>query len=184
MPPLVLVTGAALAPEFGVRMPFRTDSARDGWTALDAAQRAGFRAVFLITTNLMQRRNGTAVMGAGLALSAVQRRPGIDARYGEALRRGERVFLDRDLVCFPSKDDWRTDSDPELIAQSARALIPIVLNHAFDFVLVPHVGARNGHLDWLGLVRPLLEREFAPGSEAMPLTKLATARCHTASWPA
>lgn len=143
-------------------LDFRTDS-RDGWTALGAAQAAGYRALFIITTNLLWRRDGTAIMGKGLALSAAQRRPGLDARYGEHLRAGRRVVIDDDLVLFPSKRDWRNDACLDLIRESARALVALMLaNPHFDFVLVPHVGARNGRLNWMRQVRPLLEREFAP----------------------
>lgn len=141
---------------------YRTDS-RNGWTALAAAQSAGFRALFVITTNLLWRRDGTAVMGKGLALSAAQRYPGLDARYGEHLRAGRHVVLDGDLVLFPSKRDWRENACLDLIAESARALVALMqANPQIDFVLVPHVGANNGRLNWLRQVRPLLEREFAP----------------------
>lgn len=134
-------------------------TSREGWTALADARAAGYRVALLIPTNVQTRRDGTAVMGAGLARQAAAHRPDLPRRYGEALRRGEEILVDGDLICFPTKDAWRMPSTLKRIAVSCRQLIRIA--PAFDFLLVPRLGCGLGGLSWDD-VRPLLQRELEP----------------------
>lgn len=109
-----------------------------------------------ITTNGMVRRDGQAVMGAGVALAAKQRYPDLPTILAKSLRRhGNHVaYLGyRDgahLYSFPTKHDWRDPSDIDLIRRSAEELRDLVLPdlERLQPVLLPRPGCGNGQLAW------------------------------------
>ena len=117
-----------------------------------------------ITTNGVVKKDGRAVMGAGIALQAKQRYSNIDKILAEKIReRGNVVSsLLKDgkkwIISFPTKNDWRNQSDIELIKQSA-----IDIKKHFDRmknkpkVLIPRPGCSNGGLDWKD-VKVVLEK--------------------------
>lgn len=120
-----------------------------------------------ITTNGIVKSNGEAVMGAGVALSAKQRYPDLPRVLGRLIRQfGNHVHYVgyRDnvhLYSFPTKNDWRDPSDPELIERSARELRGILLPdlERIHPVVMTRPGCGNGGLDWAA-VRPIMEKEL------------------------
>jgi hypothetical protein len=124
----------------------------------------GERVAVLIPTNGVLRQNHTAVMGAGLARQAAERFPGLEeALGGHIITRGNVPGVihsgEFDIVSFPTKRDWRDDSDIELIERSARRVKTLVRRENYSRVLVPKVGSGLGRLDW-DAVRPVLEKHF------------------------
>jgi len=122
-----------------------------------------------ITTNGIVRKNGNAIMGAGVAKAANDRYPGIDQRLGKYLRQyGNRVFIlhrastspwedePRELFSFPTKEHWRHPSSLELIERSAKQLVDLADKRDWQQVILPQPGCGLGGLDWQQQVRPLL----------------------------
>lgn len=115
-----------------------------------------------ITTNGMLRRNGHAIMGAGVAKACAQRIPQAEALLGPQIRRlGNHVhyiapFNGKPVYSFPTKHDWRDNSDIELIKQSARELMAIVEKNQLQRVLLPKPGCANGGLNWNDVQQALL----------------------------
>jgi hypothetical protein len=119
------------------------------------------QGVLCITTNGYRKKNGEAVMGAGVAKQATQRIPGIAKSLGDRLERnGNRVVriagpdmephFDRHVLAFPVKYNWRDKANLDLIAKSADQLSLMM-----DFfvpegqsVYLPKPGCGNGGLNW------------------------------------
>jgi hypothetical protein len=135
----------------------------DLWTP-DAAWR-------LIPTNTCVRRDGTAVMGSGIALQAAQRYPDLPRELGAFLRhpiRGAPVahFPAYRLSCLPTKTDWRRPSDLDLIDRGLRqflADLPSLPETAPGPIALPLLGCGLGQLrssDVLPLLHRLLDDRF------------------------
>jgi hypothetical protein len=112
-----------------------------------------------ITTNGIIKKNGDAVMGAGLAKEAAIRYPQLPLLLGSALfSAGNRVHLllpmkqtdwhHNWLVSFPTKNDWKDKSDMDLIAKSCKELVRMSDNMRWRKVLLPRVGCGLGQLSW------------------------------------
>lgn len=113
-----------------------------------------------ITTNGMTRRDGSAVMGAGLAKQAALRFPTLPKLLGEALRQqGNHVMAwpEFRLVTFPTKHDWQRPSELALIERSARELLQVIRVQNLPTIVLPRPGCGLGQLEW-DAVRPLLAR--------------------------
>lgn len=106
----------------------------------------------------VRRQDGRLVMGAGLALDALKRYPGLDRRWGRYARMLKMAYPER-LVGFPTKHHWSKPSDLKLIEESATALVKYLPTDA-EVCLVPQVGCGLGGLSWPKQVRPLLETIF------------------------
>lgn len=126
-----------------------------------------------ITTNGMVRKDGRAVMGAGIARAAASRYPGIDRRLGELIAAaGNRVHLlhrggaepwpeeARALVSYPTKHDWRKPSPLELVIASARQLVELADDEGWEHIVLPRPGCGLGGLSWTREVGPELARLF------------------------
>ncbi len=108
-----------------------------------------------VTTNGVVRKTGELVMGKGVAAQALQRFPSIGKRLGTLVtEQGNRVFALEDLrlIAFPTKHDWRSPSDLDLISRSARELAAYLLaaphiTADLPFVL-PAPGMGLGSLTW------------------------------------
>lgn len=137
---------------------------------------AGPQDAVCITTNGCIRRDGHAVMGRGIALTADRRfrdpsRPGFQMSLvlADYLKKyGNRVFymgalLDSytgrtmSVITFPTKRDWRNDSDIELIRTSAHQLPATCEKFGIRRCYLTCPGCTNGHLDWESQVRPVIE---------------------------
>lgn len=119
----------------------------------------------VIPTNWTTKRNGNAVMGAGVAKEAARRWPHLPALLGYWIEKGAigpHVFCDRPsgepyIVCVPTKTHWRDPSDLNLIEAMARELV-VRANDGMDWrtVVLPRLGCGLGGLAWETQVRPLL----------------------------
>ena len=126
----------------------------------------------VIPTNCEVKKNGEAVMGAGLALSIASAWPKFPAEYGAAITRfGHPDVWRWDMgdgyvwFTFPTKYHWRDSSDLDLICSMAEKLVLIVdkimdLNlydwKYYQNIGLPRVGCGLGNLNWEKQVRPEL----------------------------
>lgn len=111
----------------------------------------------VIPTNMQTKRDGSAVMGAGIALQAANKFPELPTLYGDALAKSRGFYINRDMrvICVPTKVHWREKSDLDLIRIAVTALkkLPEVVTP----VAVPALGCGRGGLSW-NSVKPILER--------------------------
>lgn len=108
-----------------------------------------------ITTNGVVMNNGRAVMGAGIALQAKQRCPDIDLILAKKIKEKGNIvhcllkYENKWIIAFPTKNDWKHQSDIKLIEQSAKQL-----KEHYDkqvkkpVVCLPKPGCANGGLLW------------------------------------
>ena len=135
-----------------VELPAGTDI----WALHDS----GFWVV--VPTNTCKKKDGSAVMGAGLARDAALRYTDLAATYGESLA-GGRSYLaapEHRLLLGPTKEDWRQPARLELVT-----MLLIKLRHWCDknpneAVAVPALGCGLGGLGY-GVVCELAEQELA-----------------------
>lgn len=120
-----------------------------------------------VTTNGVTKRDGKAVMGAGIAKQA-RDRFSADSILGHRLRTGGNHVYDLGryqddnghafcLLSFPTKHDWRDMSDPMLIRKSAEELKAIADHRGFTRVYLTPPGCALGGLDWETQVKGILE---------------------------
>lgn len=125
-----------------------------------------------VPVNMVVKKNGELVMGAGLAKAIAERFPMLPNVFGllfeasNALRSPggtSGVFVhhvavsDRDarlrhFVSFPTKRHYSSPSSLELIEESLGQLIRLDVSNVF----VPKVGCGLGGLSWERQVRPML----------------------------
>lgn len=116
------------------------------------------RTAICVTTNGMISRNGRAVMGAGVAKFVRDNFKDIDLKLADYLEKyGNRVFnLGKQthngkeffLFSYPTKHDWKDNSDLDLIKTSAEQTVSLANKLKIDTVLLPAPGCTNGKLDW------------------------------------
>lgn len=119
----------------------------------------------VIPTNLMTRRDGTAVMGRGVAEQAVRRFPKLPSWYGAKLKEGVgfALFHQERLVMFPVKEDWRSPADLELIRGSCIALrVAARLDRWEAAYALPLVGCGFGELSEAQVLPVLKEHLIQP----------------------
>jgi len=104
----------------------------------------------LIPTNTCRKADGTAVMGAGLALSAAQRFPDLGTRYGAALaaKSTHVAFSDHRLLLSPTKNDWRKPSTMALVQAALSAVAAWCAANPGQRVAVAAPGCGRGGLAW------------------------------------
>lgn len=129
--------------------------------------------LLVCTTNMTVKRDGTAVMGAGLAKQVADAYPDIAAEYGSILkafaqREGERlghptsdplslpegllvgqVFMSRTapVVFLNTKTHWRSNSREDFVLQNLQALRGLIADMRHMMFGVPLPGAGLGNLD-------------------------------------
>lgn len=117
-----------------------------------------------ITTNGIIKANNRAVMGAGIAKTANDLYK-LDAELASHLKtcgNTPHVFLTTgyngcQLISFPTKHNWRDNSDLHLIKRSAEILVEICnYRHISKCYLTPP-GCNLGKLNWDKDVKPILE---------------------------
>ena len=125
----------------------------------------GLKEAMTVTTNGMIKKDGTAVMGRGIAKS-------VNDRYGVSLKLAEHIKKHGNTPCdlgiyngyhilsFPTKNDWRDNSDIELIKQSAKHIVKIANDLCLERIYITKPGCANGHLDWENEVKPALIEIF------------------------
>ena len=104
----------------------------------------------LIPTNRQTRRDGTAVMGAGLARQAADRFPDLPVRYGRRLAAGvDRIQVpDHRLLLAPTKDHWRAPALPHLVDDLLAGAARWAATHPDDDLVLPSPGWGLGGLPW------------------------------------
>lgn len=114
----------------------------------------------VVPTNLSVKRNGCAVMGAGVALDAAQRWPWLALGLGARLKRTRapvtwfEVSDTLTIVCLATKRHWRDLADLSLIADGASDLAQ--LSDGWKTIALPRLGCGLGGLSWETQVRPIL----------------------------
>lgn len=121
-----------------------------------------------VTTNGVLRNNGKAVMGAGIAKYCRDTFKGVDTVLGDKLKKyGNHAYalgwqeiignIGRFMLfSFPTKEDWKADSKPELIQQSCKELMKLADQYAISDVYLPCPGCSNGRLNYWTDVRDIL----------------------------
>lgn len=126
----------------------------------------GHKNIVCVTTNGMIKRDGTAVMGAGIAKTA-NMRFNVAGKLANSLRQNGNVVTDLGqynwqssnfhLVAFPTKENWRDSSLLWLIERSACQLVEFADANNFEHIFLTRPGCGCGGLDWYDTVRPLLK---------------------------
>lgn len=122
-----------------------------------------------ITTNGTIKKDGTAVMGAGVAKQAVEVVSDLPLILGTALKIGGNNlrYLTDDILSFPVKHNWWEKADIVLIERSAKQLMDF-LNNCYKEVEFTHIkkvvlvrpGCGNGKLKWEDvklIIEPILD---------------------------
>lgn len=113
--------------------------------------------------------NTHGVMGGGLALEFRRRFPDMFQDYVQRCRRGEvrigKPYIwhspaGQNVLNFPTKDDWKSPSRLEYIAEGLRYLVDHHLEMGITSLAVPALGCGLGGLEWR-VVRPLMGRELS-----------------------
>lgn len=120
----------------------------------------------VIPTNCIQHR-GLAVMGGGVALAAAKRWPWMPAALGKHLAERDPDNIDDAelnlfqvtpevmVVAFPTKLNYKNDSDLYLIENMAMDLADAIEGFGWKACVSPRLGCGLGGLDW-DEVGPLL----------------------------
>lgn len=122
----------------------------------------GKNEAMCVTTNGIIKTNGEAVMGRGIA-KAVNDKYHVAKILADHLKNHGNIPCDLGIyngfhvLSFPTKNDWRKNSDPELIRQSAKYLVQLANQLQLSKIYVPKPGCSNGHLDWNKQVKPVIE---------------------------
>jgi hypothetical protein len=143
----------------------------------------------VVTTNTQTRKDGTAIMGAGLAQQAALRFPDLPARYGLYLQEQdpnneghpEHPYLveDHRLILFPTKRDWRAPSPLDLIRGNLlifrdlwREFVDDRFNRCVNegpYVAWPPLGCGHGGRDWTLEIEPLMVKHLPSDRHAVVL---------------
>lgn len=104
----------------------------------------------LIPTNTERKSDGTAVMGAGLALDAATRFPDVPARYGRALAVGNArvVLTNHRLLLGPTKTHWRRPATMALVVELLDAVARWTDANPTERIAVASPGCGRGGLAW------------------------------------
>ena len=116
----------------------------DIWTAPSHVWRC-------VTTNKCVKSNGEAVMGRGIAKQVRDRYPGFAKKLGHILTLYDGnviLFPEIQWIAFPTKRDWRENSNLDLIEASARELSAYINANQIPEVWLPRPGCSNGGLYW------------------------------------
>jgi len=119
----------------------------------------------VIPTNGTIKKDGSCVMGRGLALQAKEKVKGIEYTLGKSIYRfgNGTLFLPDNLIAFPVKHNWWEKVDLKLIERSAkqlRELIEFIKPYSYLIkypIYLPKVGCGNGGLNWKN-VEPILDK--------------------------
>ncbi|MGE6289975.1 macro domain-containing protein [Aeromonas media] len=113
--------------------------------------------------------NCVGVMGAGVALAFKNKYPEMFKQYVKECNLGllkpgvPSVWVNNDLfskemeiINFPTKDDWRNDSEYEYIESGLKWLSNYLKQKKFSTITLPALGCGHGKLNW-GRVKHLIE---------------------------
>lgn len=120
----------------------------DLWDMYDLGFRIG------VPTNGDRRRDGRAVMGAGVALAAAQLFPNLPIVLGAKLRAsGNHAFYWHEfrLMTLPTKEAWTQPSMLGLIERTAREAVHLADHFGLTAIYCPRLGCGLGGLAWKGV---------------------------------
>lgn len=127
----------------------------------------GSPPLIMIPTNGQIKKNGRAVMGAGLARQARDMFEDLDLAVADALRERGNVFsylgtwivgdYSYRLFSFPTKNHWREKSPDDLILTGMQYVQGLIDRIEESLVLLPRPGCGKGGRDWEAEVMPLVE---------------------------
>ncbi|MDD5567675.1 MAG: macro domain-containing protein [Candidatus Omnitrophica bacterium] len=120
------------------------------------------------TQTLVATVNCVGIMGKGLAKEFRQRFPEMYKEYAKACKKGElqrgRLYLYKDLhgqiLCFPTKDNWKGPSKYEFIEDGLKALTKNYEKWGITSIAIPPLGCGMGGLNW-DKVRDLIEKHLS-----------------------
>jgi len=137
----------------------------------ELAARCRYPSAVVIGTNCIVKNDGRAVMGAGIAAQAKKYDANVDRNLGRLITANRPAVTVMDIIGqyesiiqepvriinFPTKRDWRDNSDLELIRQSAYNLQLFANQHPEIKVFFLHkFGCGCGKLPY-SMVKPVLE---------------------------
>lgn len=128
------------------------------------------------TSNGVVKSNGELVMGAGVAKAFADKWPPLAIRAGHCVKMGgnkvhwlKDIFVGRlrngtqkyvAVITFPTKHNWRGQSDLNLIVESAKQLSTLAnTNKHWNNIYLPRPGVGLGGLNWR-VVRPAIEKHL------------------------
>lgn len=123
--------------------------------------------VIVITTNGIVKKNGEAVMGAGIALAMAKKAPLFPKVFGDKLKKdGNHVSLffvpqvkGRKVITFPVKNHFKEKASLELIERSCQEIVKLADKCKLTQICLPRPGCGVGGLKWKQ-VEPILEKYF------------------------
>lgn len=104
-----------------------------------------------VPTNGDCRRDGRAVMGAGVALAAANRFPNLPILLGVKLRAsGNHAFYwnEFQLTTLPTKEAWKQPSTLGLVERTAREAVHLADHNGLTAIYCPQLGCGLGGLAW------------------------------------
>lgn len=104
-----------------------------------------------VPTNGDCRRDGRAVMGAGVALAAANQFPNLPGLLGAKLRTsGNHAYYwpEFRLVTLPTKEAWTRPSTLGLIERTAREAVHLADHYQLTEIYCPRLGCGLGRLAW------------------------------------
>lgn len=119
----------------------------------------GYDAI-VCTINTCRKRDGSLVMGKGIAADFARYYPWLPAHWGKTILNSppimvahEGVYVDYDaddsyLIGMITKHDWKKPSTYQIVETSLKALRDVAGILGVKNVLMPPPGCGNGGLDW------------------------------------
>ena len=114
--------------------------------------------IIIITVNCL------GIMGAGIAKQCKMLFPATYKKYREQCKRrayvpGQPILtsVDRPLLLFPTKNDWRNPSRIEWIEEGLKRIARN--SHQFESIAIPPLGCGHGGLKW-NEVKALIEKHL------------------------
>ena len=122
---------------------------------------SGDKEALCVTTNGVVKKDGSAVMGKGMAL-LVDQKYNVGSKLGKHLKENGNVPCDLGIVAdgfhvisFPTKNDWSESSDLNLIKQSAEKVKEMADSLGLEKIYITRPGCGLGNLEWSDVKRTL-----------------------------
>ena len=114
----------------------------------------------VITTNGCVKKDGSAVMGRGVAKQAANRFKSLPFELGKLLKSsGNKCYIFKhfdNLITFPVKYNWFDKADLDLIKKSTAELSDLAnMELKYKTIIMPRAGCGNGNRTWEE-VKPIL----------------------------
>ena len=133
----------------------------------------GIADAICVTTNGIVKKNGELVMGAGIAKAMANKYPDLAKVLGKKVNTTGKNIVFKGIeakdnngtyvLSFPTKNDYRSKSDLELIRRSAIRLKYLADIHKLNNIIIPYPGIGCGGLkkaDVVNLLKDILDDRF------------------------